>query len=395
MAAEKKLNTRILLKYDTLTNWLNSSLVLKPGELAIAVVGDSANDHMGLNGDIEKKPIVGIKVGDGTHTFTDLNWIQAIAGDVSSFVKGIADEDDFNALVNALIEQAGLADSEDIATINAKIGDVDIGSIEGGQGKSITQAISELQSTVSGGNGSLGSQIAGLKDRMDDAEEGLEDLQGRVTAVENDLNIATTGLKDRVTAVEGKLVDIDTTVIAKINKSEENTTAKINAITADYLKAADKEALQNQINTIINNPDTDNVINSINEFTDYIASHGTVAEGFRTDINGLKTKVNTGDLTVSEYVSDALKDYALDESLAQLSNTVKGLNLSDVVDGVVTAVSQSQGQITVTHKKITMDEMAQKDPTNPDKDYIFIFDCGNASRDVEQEAEAEGEGTDA
>ena len=157
MATENTIKTRILLKYDTLTNWLTSPLVLKPGELAIAVVGDSATDNKGLNGDIEKAPIVGIKVGDGTHTFTELNWIQAIAGDVSSFVKGITKEEDFNALVNTLIEQAGLADSEDLATINAKIGNVDIGSIEGGQRKSITQAISELQNTVSGGTGSLGS----------------------------------------------------------------------------------------------------------------------------------------------------------------------------------------------------------------------------------------------
>lgn len=66
--AEKTLNTRILLKYDTLAAWQSSTTILKAGEVAIAVVGNSAiqNDN-GLKGDASsgKTPIVGIKVGDG------------------------------------------------------------------------------------------------------------------------------------------------------------------------------------------------------------------------------------------------------------------------------------------------------------------------------------------
>ena len=36
--AEKILNTRIALKYDTLANWSTSTLVLKTGEIAIAEI---------------------------------------------------------------------------------------------------------------------------------------------------------------------------------------------------------------------------------------------------------------------------------------------------------------------------------------------------------------------
>lgn len=101
---EKTLNTRILLKYDTLANWQSSTLILKAGELAIAVVGNSAiqNDNS-LKGDanLNKTPIVGIKVGDGLKTFSQLNWIQAIAGDVPSWAK----ESDW-ATVKAAYNQA-------------------------------------------------------------------------------------------------------------------------------------------------------------------------------------------------------------------------------------------------------------------------------------------------
>lgn len=78
---ENTLKTRILLKYDTYQNWIDSSLVLKKGEVAIAEIpGGTADTKL-------TPPAIGIKVGDGENTFTNLNWIQAIAGDVSAWAK--------------------------------------------------------------------------------------------------------------------------------------------------------------------------------------------------------------------------------------------------------------------------------------------------------------------
>lgn len=82
--AEKIINTRVQLKYDTLTNWLASSVILKAGEVAIATIA-TTNDRSGLT-----PPAIGIKVGDGTNTFADLNWIQAVAGDVPTWAKEAA-----------------------------------------------------------------------------------------------------------------------------------------------------------------------------------------------------------------------------------------------------------------------------------------------------------------
>lgn len=79
--AEKIINTRVQLKYDTLTNWLASSVILKAGEVAIATIATSNSDS-GLT-----PPAIGIKVGDGNNTFAHLNWIQAVAGDVPTWAK--------------------------------------------------------------------------------------------------------------------------------------------------------------------------------------------------------------------------------------------------------------------------------------------------------------------
>lgn len=80
--AEKLLQTRIQLKYDTLENWQNSTFKLKVGEIAICTVPASNTDNIS-----QHLPAVLMKVGDGEHTFAQLPWLQAQAADVYAWAK--------------------------------------------------------------------------------------------------------------------------------------------------------------------------------------------------------------------------------------------------------------------------------------------------------------------
>ena len=115
----------------------------------------------------------------------------------------------------------------------------------------------------------------------------IEDAQTAATYDDTEVKADITALEGLVgdTAVATQISDA-VAAEAEIARAAEKANADaIDAIEADYLKAADKTELQTQINTIMNNPDTEGVINSINEFTQYIADHGEIAEGFRTDID--------------------------------------------------------------------------------------------------------------
>ena len=85
--AEHMIETRILLRYDTFSNWMNSNTILMQGEIAVAVfpLANTLNrtDHIPVN----TPPAVGIKVGDGRHYFDELPWLQGIAADVYSWAK--------------------------------------------------------------------------------------------------------------------------------------------------------------------------------------------------------------------------------------------------------------------------------------------------------------------
>lgn len=113
MATEKILNTRILLKVDTLENWNSSTLPLKKGELAFATVAASAGTGL-------TEPVVMVKIGeDGVKTFKDLGWsFYAKASDVIAAAKS---ESALTAFINNVISNAGIATDEALTALSGRV----------------------------------------------------------------------------------------------------------------------------------------------------------------------------------------------------------------------------------------------------------------------------------
>lgn len=98
--AEKTINTRILLKYDTYANWTSKNPVLKAGEVALATIASGNTQEVNS----VTAPQVLIKVGDGTSVYTALPFVSAKAADVHGWAKA-ADKPTYKAN-----EIEGLAD---------------------------------------------------------------------------------------------------------------------------------------------------------------------------------------------------------------------------------------------------------------------------------------------
>ena len=90
--AEKVLNTRIQLKYDSYANWTNATLgtnkganlVLKAGEIGICYLPANYNDNQVVG---SQPPQILMKVGDGSSKFSELPWTSAKAADVYAWAK--------------------------------------------------------------------------------------------------------------------------------------------------------------------------------------------------------------------------------------------------------------------------------------------------------------------
>lgn len=140
------------------------------------------------------------------------------------------------------------------------------------------------------------------------------ELEGKITAEENRATGIENGLADRIAAIEadylveadkyddtalvGRVAAIEADYLTSANETALNSAIALKVAQADYDAKVEEikgttDNLQTQINTIMNNPDTEGVINSINEFTQYIADHGAIADGFRADIDQNKTDIAT------------------------------------------------------------------------------------------------------
>ena len=79
--AEKILNVRIALKYDTYANWTTNNPILKAGEVAIATIPTGDNNNVSTS-----LPAVLMKVGDGTSNYNALPFLSAKAADVHAYL---------------------------------------------------------------------------------------------------------------------------------------------------------------------------------------------------------------------------------------------------------------------------------------------------------------------
>ena len=74
---EKRILTRVLLKNDLQETWnAHGDVILKKGEAAVSLIPGAENKFEFM-----------MKIGDGSNTFADLNWLSALAADVHPWAK--------------------------------------------------------------------------------------------------------------------------------------------------------------------------------------------------------------------------------------------------------------------------------------------------------------------
>ena len=206
------------------------------------------------------------------------------------------------------------------------------------------------------GDDSVADQIAdAVAAEAELREEAIADLQAQIGEASAEGKDAT-GLTARIEELEGLVGDdkVSDAIAAAVKVEKERAEGieggletRLAAVEADYLTSTDKEALQTQINTIMNNPDAEDAINSINEFTAWVAEHGTIAEGMRTDINQ-----NAADI--------AAEAKRAGEAEAELEGAINGVAADlETLEGVVdTKAAQDDlddlaGRVTTAEGKIT------------------------------------------
>lgn len=305
--AEKILQTRIQLKYDTLANWMKDSFILKPGEMAIATI--EASGTAGSTG--MTPPAVGIKIGDGSLKFSELPWIQAIAGDVPTWAK-----------------------ESDWATVKAAYN------------KAISDAIKNV---TDGLNVPTKTEV-----RKVELITSITTQNGKITGYETTpIKTDNVFLADGTTTLTAKLTAVD----GAITKAKEDAISAAAADATAKANAAQSAAISTAAADAENKADTAK--------SEAIATAKTETE---SQVGALKTKLlGTGAVygtdtiaSVKQAAADALAaanaaSTAAGNASAKVDTEIKKLDYTDTADNTkfVSKVDEVDGKISVSRVNVT------------------------------------------
>lgn len=363
--AEKILNTRILLKTDTLENWNASTLALKKGEIAIATVAATAGTGL-------EEPVVMIKIGeDGVKTFKDLPWnFYAKASDVIAAAKS---ESALTAFINNVIANAGIATDASLKALTNRVGtaETDIDSLQGLVGDTavatqITDAIAALKLSetyeAKGEAAKVQTALNNYKDSNDAVIAGI-----KTGDVINDFKSVETELGKKQVAGD----------YATKTEAQGYADAKDDAITAAKKAGDDAQADVNTLKAKVGTvPDDKTVVQMISEAqTAATYDDAKVKADIKTnadDIDALQTLV--GDTAVATQITNAVTQAKTDlvgaDADAGTASTIKGAKkyadgLNTAMDTRVAALETAVGeggsvaaQITAEIAKLDKDDEA-------------------------------------
>ena len=409
--ADKTLKTRIKLKYDTLTNWQGegASVVLLKGEVAICEVP--------TGGSLEQvtPPAILFKVGDGVKTFAQLPWVSGLAADVYAWAKaatkptytasevGAAPTDhnhttsaitDFTTAVNNLIDDK----IAEIPSVEVPEYTLETGTDEGSvvlkkdgavvgddviiQGYTALKASIAAKYTKPEGGIPLTDLASDVQTSLGKADSALQAgaLDGYATTssvtdainTHNTLSTAHSDIRTLISTLSGRVDDLGN-ALHFIGVEEELPESGKDG---DVVIVGSKEYVWAN--------ETWNEFGSGDHITKaqadgYYDAKGTASgliAGLTASISNTAGKTITGLTQTDGVVSATFSDIAITQdqvsglsatlstfaTTSALTAAIAGLDKADaaVANQYVTAVSETDGVISVTRKQISYNELADK-----------------------------------
>ena len=260
-------------------------------------------------------------IGDASAASTDGNTIADIRRYVDLKTKGIASDAKLTELSDKVTKN-----TNDIKTINDSLADggsvsnaiadakkagteaaAAVKALEDGRVKTNTDAIAAINNAETGILKQAQTYADGKDAAISNAKKAGDDAAAAVTALEN--NQVKTNKTD-IAAINTKIGEIpaDKTVAQAIEDAKTAATyddtklaGRVTAIEDDYLKGADKTALETAINTEKGRLDTflnaaevgDAAVDTLKEIQTYISTHGKAADEMVKNIAANKTAIET------------------------------------------------------------------------------------------------------
>lgn len=327
MAIEnKRLNTRILLKYDTYENWTTNNPNLLKGEMAIAVidVADNTQTHSG-----QAVPQLLVKVGNGLEgdagKYNSLPFISGLAADVHSWAKAASKP-------SYTINEISGAKEYQVIKAKKTVDGVEVDD----EFKYILQA-RKAQSSEAWADVST-IDMAKIEARIAAIEGRMTTVEGKVTTLEGEMDAAQTDIEALKLAI-GDGGSVESAITEAINALDTPEGGVSQAAGADGLALNIKQ--ENGI---------------VTEISGSIAANTYDAYGSASTVEGKLTAYQTTNDAAVQAAQDAADDAqaAVDQEVLDRKAAIEALKMTTAVEGTqegtvvkfVDKVNQENGIVT-------------------------------------------------
>ena len=349
--AEKILNTRILMKVDTLENWGNSTLGLKKGELAFATVAATAGNGL-------TEPVVMVKIGeDGVKTFKDLPWnFYAKASDVIAEAKSA---ETLEAFVNRVIGDAGIATDEAMQALAKRVEDAE-GEIDTLQSEmDAVEAKAAANETAIGvlngtGAGSVAKAIADAIAAYSTTEQmnaAIATAKGEAIKHADDLDKA---MDERVDVLEAAIAT-DGVVDTKIKNAIEALDVTDTAVAGKYVSAVN-EVDGKVVITRADLPDYSETYDAYGAAAKALEDAKAYADAedakVEERVEALETAIGEGG-SVETQIDAAIEELKLAETYAPISHTHAMGEVNGLAEAIAAAKQAGEDAAAAVDGKLT------------------------------------------
>ena len=288
--AEKVVNTRIQLKYDTYENWTTNNLVLKAGEMAITVVPAET-------GAVQQEPCVLMKVGDGTSAYNDLQFVSGRAADIYSWAKA-ASKPSYTASEIEGLDDYISGQIEDTDTQYQLVMDESNDHLLKLQsrpktGGTCTDVVSVTLPDDSYNDTALTGRVSALETLVGDTAVATQ-IANAISALDLVNTYETKGAAAQaLTDAKAYADEKDATISASV----EDLTADVEANTAAIatLNGTGAGSVSKQVADAVAQivSDAPEAYDTLKEISDWITSHASSAAEMNSDIQALETAMDT------------------------------------------------------------------------------------------------------